>query len=42
MSYMFSGCNSLTNLYLSNFNIKNVTNMYGVFSVCESLTNKFI
>ena len=36
---MFSGCNSLTNLNLSNFNTQNVTNMSFMFSECDSLTN---
>ena len=39
MSFMFSGCNSLTNLNLSNFNTQNVTNMTSMFSGCTSLTN---
>ena len=37
MSFMFSGCNSLTNLNLSNFNTQNVTDMSGMFSGCNSL-----
>ena len=36
---MFSRCNSLTNLNLSNFNAYNITNMRSMFSHCESLTN---
>ena len=39
MSGMFSKCYSLTNIYLSNFNTQNVTNMSYMFSECESLTN---
>ena len=38
-NYMFSDCESLTNLNLSNFNTQNVKNMNGMFSDCESLTN---
>ena len=37
--YMFSDCNSLTNLNLSNFNTQNVTDMGSMFSGCNSLTN---
>jgi len=36
---MFLGCDSLTNINLSNFNTKNVTNMNSMFSECFSLTN---
>ena len=36
---MFSGCNSLTNIDLSNFNTQNVTNMSYMFYKCSSLTN---
>ena len=39
MGDMFSGCSSLTNLNLSNFNTQNVTYMDYVFSECSSLTN---
>ena len=38
-NYMFSGCNSLRNIDLSNFNTQNVTNMSFMFSECISLTN---
>ena len=37
--YMFYGCESLTNINLSNFNTKNIKNMSGMFSGCKSLTN---
>ena len=36
---IFCGCESLTNLDLSNFNTQNVTNMECMFRNCESLTN---
>ena len=36
--YMFYGCNLLTNINLSNFNIQNITNMSFMFSQCEYLT----
>ena len=36
---MFSDCESLTNINLSNFNTQNVTNMSDMFSHCESLIN---
>ncbi len=39
MSYMFSGCSSLTSLYLSNWDTSSVTNMYSMFSGCSSLTS---
>jgi len=35
--FMFSGCNSLINIDLSNFNTQNVTNMESMFSRCKSL-----
>ena len=35
---MFKECSSLTKIDLSNFNTKNVTNMYSMFSGCSSLT----
>ena len=35
---MFFNCNSLINLYLSNFNTQNVTNMIWMFFNCNSLT----
>ena len=38
-NYMFSGCSSLTNINLSNFNTQNVTYMSDMFSGCKSLTN---
>ena len=34
MSYMFSGCSSLNELNLINFNTNNVTNMRSMFSRC--------
>ena len=39
MSYMFCGCNSLTNLDLSKFNTQNVTDMNSMFYECNSLKN---
>lgn len=39
MSFMFSGCNSLTSLDLSGFDTTNVINMGSVFSYCSKLTN---
>ena len=36
---MFSGCSSLTNINLSNFNTNNVKDMSGMFYGCSSLTN---
>ena len=39
MSYIFYGCNSLTNIDLSNFNTQNVTNMSYMFWGCNALTN---
>lgn len=38
MSYMFSGCNKLTELNLLNWNTSNVTNMAYMFDSCKSLT----
>ena len=38
MLMMFFGCESLTNLNLSNFNTQNVTDMNGMFFDSESLT----
>ena len=38
-SFLFSGCNSLTTVDLSNFNTQNVTNMSCMFVCCNSLTN---
>ena len=37
MSFMFTSCNSLESLDLSNFNTSKVTNMGGMFSECENL-----
>ena len=37
MSLMFNGCSSLTNLDLSNFNIKKGTNTTLMFDFCDSL-----
>ena len=39
INYMFSYCNLLTNLDLSNFNTQNVTDMSDMFCYCKSLTN---
>ena len=39
MSVMFSGCESLTALDLSNFDTSKVEKMDGMFSGCESLTS---
>ena len=39
MSYMFSGCSSLTSLDLSNFKTDNVTDMGGMLSGCSGLTS---
>ena len=38
-AYLFSGCSSLININLSNFNSLNITNMSYMFYGCESLTN---
>ena len=37
--FMFSGCNLLTKINLSNFNAENVIDMSGMFYGCISLTN---
>ncbi|MBD5508484.1 MAG: BspA family leucine-rich repeat surface protein [Lachnospiraceae bacterium] len=37
-SYMFYGCENLTNIGLTNFDTSNVTNMSHMFSGCENLT----
>ena len=37
--FMFYGCESLTNIDLSNFNTQNTTNMDSMFYRCKSLTN---
>ena len=39
MSYMFSSCESLTNLVVSRFNTEKVTNMGNMFSGCKGLTS---
>ena len=39
MSYMFSGCTSLTSLNFSNFDASNVTNMSYMFYYCSGLTS---
>ena len=39
MSSMFSWCNSLTRLDVSNFNTENVTDMGGMFGACESIVS---
>ena len=36
---MFFGCSKLTNIDLSSFNTKNVTNMSWMFDRCSKLTN---
>ena len=38
MSYMFSGCDALTTLDVSNFDTQNVTDMSGMFGSCYKLT----
>ncbi len=38
MSYMFSGCESLTSLDISNFNMGKVNDMGNMFASCNSLT----
>ena len=37
MSFIFSGCSKLTNIDLSSFNTKNVTNMMMIFYGCSNL-----
>ena len=39
MSSMFSNCNSLTSIDISNFKIQNVLNMSSMFSNCDSLSS---
>ena len=39
MRYMFSRCEKLTSLDLSNFNTSRVTDMYSMFNGCSSLTS---
>ena len=39
MSHMFYECWNLTNLNLSSFDTKNVTDMSGMFYECSNLTN---
>ena len=39
---MFSGCSSLTNINLSNFNTQNVTDMGWMFNGCSSLKKENI
>ena len=38
-SYMFACCDKITNIDLSGFNSKNVTNMYSMFAVCPNLVD---
>ena len=38
-SYMFYRCNNITDLELSSFDTKNVTNMTGIFAGCKNLTD---
>ena len=40
MSRMFSHCSNLTNLDLSSFDTKNVTDMVGMFGKCPKLKKK--
>ena len=42
MSYMFSGCSSLKEINISNFNTNNVTDMSDMFSGCEKLNKNGI
>ena len=42
MSFMFSGCSSLKELNLNNFNTNNVTNMSYMFSGCIALKKENI
>ena len=37
MSYMYSGCESLKEINLTNFNTNGVTNMENMFNRCSSL-----
>ena len=37
MNYMFSGCSSLENIDLTNFNISSLTQLSYIFSGCSSL-----
>lgn len=39
MSYMFSGCSSLTSLDVSSFDTSNVTNMLDMFAMCNNVAN---
>ena len=39
MGGMFAGCMGLTNLDLSSFDTKKVTNMAGMFEICVGLTS---
>ena len=39
---MFSGCSSLKEINLSNFNTNNFTNMRDMFNGCEKLTKNNI
>ena len=38
-SFMFYGCKNITNIDLSSFNTKNVTNMNSMFAHCSNLSN---
>ena len=42
MSYMFSGCSSLTSLDLSSFDTSKVTDMSYMFSGCKSFDNNLL
>ena len=42
MSYMFYGCNSLTNINLSNFDTQNASDINDMFSGCNSLLKKYV
>ena len=40
MSYMFAGCLSLQSIDADSWNVKNVTNMRGIFEDCNAMRNK--
>ena len=39
MEHMFHGCNGLSSLDISNFDLENVVNMSSMFKGCTNLTN---
>ena len=41
-SYMFTSCQSMTNLAVSGWNVGNVTNMYRMFDDCTSLASPLV